>query len=47
MITTQRVASECQGYLPMKRAKRVKWQAPPEPQSIRVVAEGDPYTHDR
>ena len=38
------------GYLLMKRAKRakrVKWQAPPETQSISVVAEGDPNSHDR
>ena len=35
------------GYLLMKRAKRVKRQAPPVPQSIHVVAEGDPKTYDR
>ena len=35
------------GYLLMKRAKRVKWQAPSETQSISVVAEGDPNSHDR
>ena len=34
-----------QGYLPTKRAKRVKWQAPLVTQSIHLVAEGDPKTH--
>ena len=29
------------GYLLTKRAMRVKWQVPPVPQSIHVVAEGD------
>ena len=32
------------GYLPMKRAKRVKWQAPPVPQCLPIVAGGDPNT---
>ena len=36
-----------QGYLLMKRAKRVKRQAPPVPQSIHVVAEGDPLDGHR
>lgn len=35
------------GYLLMKRAKRVKWQAPTVLQSTHVVARGDPNTHDR
>ena len=30
------------GYLLLKQAERVKWQAPPELQSIHIVAEGDP-----
>ena len=35
------------GYLLMKRAKRVKWQAPTVLQSTHVVAGGEPNTHDR
>ena len=31
------------GYLLTKRAMRVKWQVPPVPQSIHVVAEGDSF----
>jgi hypothetical protein len=31
----------------MKRAKRVKWQAPMVLQSIHVVAGDEPNTHDR
>lgn len=34
------------GYLLLKRAERVQWQAPPELQSIHIVAEGDPQFHD-
>ena len=34
-------------YLLMKRAKRVKWQAPPVPQCVPIVAGGDPNTHNR
>ena len=32
------------GYLLMKRAKRVKWQAPPVAQCVHIVAGGDPNT---
>ena len=35
------------GYLLMKRAKRVKWQALPVSQSLHIVARGDPNTHKR
>jgi len=36
-----------QGYLLMKRAKRVKWQASPVAQCVHIVAGGDPNTYNR